>query len=63
MKQVNVRKLKWLVAFIMPLLAVLSILLFVYVPVKVLNTALQKEAEEKGTEVHKIIDLELFDFI
>lgn len=55
----NAKKYKTLVKIIMPILAVLYVLIFILLPIWVLNTALRKEGEEKGREVRKIMDVDL----
>ena len=59
----NAKKYKTIVKIVMPLLAGLTIFLFVFLPVKFLNTALEKEAKEKNEDVERVIDINLFDWI
>lgn len=56
----NAKKYRMLVHIGMPVIAFLLILLLVVLPIIFFQTALQKEAEKKGTEVHKLINWELF---
>jgi hypothetical protein len=63
MEDFEPKKYKKYVVIAMPLIAALSILLFVFLPVKFLNKTLEKEAEEKNKEVEKVIDINLFDWI
>ncbi len=52
-----------MVVLIMPIVAVLGILLFAVFPVWFITTALEKEAEEKGDNVERVIDLDFIDQI
>lgn len=63
MENFNARKYKLFIKIGMPLLAVISIMLFVFLPIKFLNKALEKEAVQKDREIERVIDVNFFDWI
>lgn len=56
----NAQKNIKLIKILAPVLAFLLIAMFVVVPVMMAEISIRKEAEAKGTEVHKLIDFNLF---
>lgn len=63
MEDFKPKKYKKYVIMGLPVLAILMIFLFVFLPVKFLNKAVEKEAEVKQKEIEKKIDVDLFDWI
>lgn len=56
----DAKKYRLLVQIGMPFLALLLILLFVVLPVVFLQAALEREARNKGSEIHRVFDVDLF---
>ena len=59
MEELDTKKIKLYIKVGMPVLALLFILIFLFLPIKFINSAVNRESEENGTAVHRIINIDL----